>query len=201
MKLRRSIPWTRFMNNATCTFSPPWSDLTLEGNPWMHVALRKWDSTVLAQLSVLQFRYVIRRECPSMAPWITNPHLKKKMSSVSVSIYIFFKSKLFFQLLLLWTECYSSGCNLTHMLHVYYKINKFNKSRTIVCRIMSFVNSVVKILINMSNVWVATACAKHSNNNRNCINADVKLDSLTVSNACCHPCAIDCWGRVHGKPF
>ncbi|KAI9535788.1 hypothetical protein NQZ68_040450 [Dissostichus eleginoides] len=43
----------RFIKRATRVFSPPWSDLTLDGNPYRQVARTKWVNTVKAVLYAL----------------------------------------------------------------------------------------------------------------------------------------------------
>lgn len=75
MWLPRPCPFNKVISSATKVFSPPQSDLTLDGTPYWQVALTKCESTVVAVLFVLHLRNVITRERPSIPAWVTNPHL------------------------------------------------------------------------------------------------------------------------------
>ena len=65
------------MNQATSTFSHPLSDLTLDGKPYVWTACSNEWNTVSARLLVLQLKYTIILENPSMPACITNLHLYK----------------------------------------------------------------------------------------------------------------------------
>ena len=75
------------MNQATSTFSPPLSDLTLDGKPYVWTACSNEWNTVSAWLLVLELEYTIILENPSIPPCITNLHTYIKLRILRVLMY------------------------------------------------------------------------------------------------------------------
>lgn len=67
-------PRSCIMYAATRTFSVPWSPRTRLGSPCSATALRNTSKTVDALLFVLHLIPVMKRDLPSIKPWITNFH-------------------------------------------------------------------------------------------------------------------------------
>ena len=73
------------MKRDTPTFSPPLSDLTLEGSPYLLTASINKLSTVWARLFVLHVRYTGMRVYPSTPPWTTSLHLNNRICYICIS--------------------------------------------------------------------------------------------------------------------
>ena len=68
---------------ATSTFSPPLSDRTLEGHPFLSTAASKSACTVAARLFVEQLKYTMSLEKPSI-PMYHKPPTDEAMRSINV---------------------------------------------------------------------------------------------------------------------
>ena len=69
-----SVPLMVSIALATSKFSPPLSDLTLDGQPWSSVAPKRCSNTVLALLVLDACRYITFLENPSIQLCTTNRH-------------------------------------------------------------------------------------------------------------------------------
>ena len=78
MWLLLPVPLTVTIAVATPTFSPPRSERTLDGHPHSFTAVMNKCKTLWDRLFVEAFRNIIRREKPSIPPWITNRHLMRQ---------------------------------------------------------------------------------------------------------------------------
>jgi hypothetical protein len=78
-----AVPRNCSIHAATLMFSTPWSPRSRDGTPYIATACRKRARTVSPVLLLLARRAAIRREYPSINPWMTIPQRIKPKIAVS----------------------------------------------------------------------------------------------------------------------